>query len=733
MATSDIGKAAFLNARDKDTGEIEKKTLIPPAPSDGDLGGISEEKLAQITKNKENISSLRENLVVRQKEQPTDPNNNVWISDEDDEVEVPDMGEFNSLKEDLYDLNIRDQFSFVSATLSKDKGIDATSGDIRNVSWHSVTDFIPVIKGDVIVYSNLRAWFTTNSSNCLIIGVYDTDKKYLPSESVVGNDAEQTGKLTIKYNGFIRFCSLNETFPENNGAAFAKITSAPIWNLQVHADESDKDLKTEINNLEGLSNPAIIEVIKNCTVGENAVGNTITFTQNGYRACAKVKVNKTISVLHFIFSVGDSESVCCVVTDKDGSILKLVNGTNTKETKSSVYLADIPDAEYVYWTFLNGRTPYCFYEFADKYEVRGEKVKITSHKGLKSADKIADEDAILFNITAEGTGDITFTMCGGFNIGLWIKMPNYEDVKNVERINIKTFNGISNVVSANMLGNFLQLGNWILVTIPFDDNWNERTVDKIQIIPSFISGYNGNVKLLISPFVVVNHYAKPFRILNYDSFWGASEKCGLYDYLINNKIPFTVTGVFNDTDTVSEEMKNKLISAYHEGLLDVGIYTNEQPSKHPISTTATNYIEVKNAMEHLIEAKIKDGFYPTSIGAGQHQITRAIQKVIETSGFTCTRGGMTENANINISVTNGNLVYECGSNESIERTGGTSLSFSHGVSNNPEAETMPYLYADWTDYKKQLDKLVLLRDSGRITILNMKQYAEYRKAHFIIP
>ena len=133
MATSDIGKAAFLNSRNKDTGEIEKKTLIPPAPSDGDLGGISEEDLAQITTNKEEISSLnaelidgrvdvdgevhknigdamrgqarklRENLVVRQKEQPTDPNNNVWISDEDDEVEVPDMGEFNSLKEDKVD------------------------------------------------------------------------------------------------------------------------------------------------------------------------------------------------------------------------------------------------------------------------------------------------------------------------------------------------------------------------------------------------------------------------------------------------------------------------------------------------------------------------------------------------------------------------------------------------------------------------------------------------------
>lgn len=103
MATSDIGKAEFLNVKNKDTGEVEKKTLIPLPPSDGDLGGISEEELAQITTNKENISSLRENLVVRQKEQPTNPNNNVWISDEDDEVEVPDMGEFNSLKEDKVD------------------------------------------------------------------------------------------------------------------------------------------------------------------------------------------------------------------------------------------------------------------------------------------------------------------------------------------------------------------------------------------------------------------------------------------------------------------------------------------------------------------------------------------------------------------------------------------------------------------------------------------------------
>ena len=59
MATSDIGKAAFLNVKNKDTGEIEKKTLIPPAPSDGDLGGISKEKLDLIDKLKEEMANVK--------------------------------------------------------------------------------------------------------------------------------------------------------------------------------------------------------------------------------------------------------------------------------------------------------------------------------------------------------------------------------------------------------------------------------------------------------------------------------------------------------------------------------------------------------------------------------------------------------------------------------------------------------------------------------------------------
>lgn len=56
-------KAEYFNAKAKGTGETQEVLFIPPAPSDGDLGGISEEKLAQITTNKEKISELKEDIV----------------------------------------------------------------------------------------------------------------------------------------------------------------------------------------------------------------------------------------------------------------------------------------------------------------------------------------------------------------------------------------------------------------------------------------------------------------------------------------------------------------------------------------------------------------------------------------------------------------------------------------------------------------------------------------------
>lgn len=50
-------KAEYFSAKDKATGEVKEVQFIPPAPSDGDLGGISQEKLEQIDKLKEDLAN----------------------------------------------------------------------------------------------------------------------------------------------------------------------------------------------------------------------------------------------------------------------------------------------------------------------------------------------------------------------------------------------------------------------------------------------------------------------------------------------------------------------------------------------------------------------------------------------------------------------------------------------------------------------------------------------------
>ena len=59
-----VAKAEYFNAKDKATGEVKEVQFIPPAPSDGDLGGISKEDSEQITKNKKDIVELNSNKAL---------------------------------------------------------------------------------------------------------------------------------------------------------------------------------------------------------------------------------------------------------------------------------------------------------------------------------------------------------------------------------------------------------------------------------------------------------------------------------------------------------------------------------------------------------------------------------------------------------------------------------------------------------------------------------------------
>lgn len=57
-----VVKAEYLVAKDSESGEEQNVKFVPPAPSDGDLGGISKEDSEQITKNKNDIADIRKTL-----------------------------------------------------------------------------------------------------------------------------------------------------------------------------------------------------------------------------------------------------------------------------------------------------------------------------------------------------------------------------------------------------------------------------------------------------------------------------------------------------------------------------------------------------------------------------------------------------------------------------------------------------------------------------------------------
>lgn len=143
------------------------------------------------------VRKLRENLVVRQKEQPTDPNNNVWISDEDDEVEVPDMGEFNSLKEDINGMvtkHINYLLSLVKITGKFYNHKSTTIGTASEGVKTAIYQEIPINAGVTYYYRNLYAYFCNivyNDGN--IVALSETTSGYYSGSFT----AEKNGKILI--------------------------------------------------------------------------------------------------------------------------------------------------------------------------------------------------------------------------------------------------------------------------------------------------------------------------------------------------------------------------------------------------------------------------------------------------------------------------------------------------------------------------------------------------------
>lgn len=185
-------EAELLRVANEQKTEIEKKAqeVIGTIPSDytqtlKDVNNLKEEVADGRTDVDGNVHKnigdatrgqarkLRENLVVRQKEKPTDPNNNVWISDEDDEVEVPEMGEFNSLKEEIEDKtkNLK-HWNLVDISKVKEgygytNSIGGPPTLVKNDGFNAIDDVIPCEAGETYTVNWLYG----------AIGIYDSDIK----------------------------------------------------------------------------------------------------------------------------------------------------------------------------------------------------------------------------------------------------------------------------------------------------------------------------------------------------------------------------------------------------------------------------------------------------------------------------------------------------------------------------------------------------------------------------
>lgn len=150
---------------------------------------------------------LRENLVIRQKEQPTDPNNNVWISDEDDEVEVPDMGEFNSLKEDIgYIITAKTSKQLFDDKIAKDNKIYQAVYHSSGISDYTEQEGWKIIGIHLNIAVNKAIKLRTNVNTNFKFMCFNADSKFSTaieksSDTTVSN-SDGSYTVTIPYQNW---------------------------------------------------------------------------------------------------------------------------------------------------------------------------------------------------------------------------------------------------------------------------------------------------------------------------------------------------------------------------------------------------------------------------------------------------------------------------------------------------------------------------------------------------
>lgn len=444
------------------------------------------------------------------------------------------------------------------------------------------------------------------------------------------------------------------------------------------------------------------------------VGNKIEFVNYAYRTLYSIDVEESGYYITNVRSQ-DTGSNSWAVVDKNDIVLSC---GETEVEKAGVHIPKISGMKKIYWTNEKGTTS--IFKDNEKYEIySGDKILYTISEENCTHSSI--DDVNYFSCSSGATITLGIENTYGTSLGIWIYVP-YDSTKLIENINVETYkNGAK--VQENYIGKqHFELGVWQFVKINIQDG-----VDSVKLT---VSGTRATSAIIgIKNALIVDQFSKPIVIINNDSAWQSSDTCGFYNYLINNKIPWTITGTL---ENVNESTKSKLLSAYKDNLLDIGLYGNENYNdvNYSINDGTADYQTMQKNMDEVMNKKLDYCDNPISFGARGHNYNPKILRCIKNNGFkiwkTCASNLYSNckfaDALSGIGITTQPMSgwFDYAVSPSV---GGCAFGlFAHGISENPSSESEPDLYYSWETVKERLDTLLQMRNRGDVEFLNMAQF-----------
>lgn len=444
------------------------------------------------------------------------------------------------------------------------------------------------------------------------------------------------------------------------------------------------------------------------------VGNKIEFVNYAYRTLYSIDVEESGYYITNVRSQ-DTGSNSWAVVDKNDIVLSC---GETEVEKAGVHIPKISGMKKIYWTNEKGTTS--IFKDNEKYEIySGDKILYTISEENCTHSSI--DDVNYFSCSSGATITLGIENTYGTSLGIWIYVP-YDSTKLIENINVETYkNGAK--VQENYIGKqHFELGVWQFVKINIQDG-----VDSVKLT---VSGTRATSAIIgIKNALIVDQFSKPIVIINNDSAWQSSDTCGFYNYLINNKIPWTITGTL---ENVNESTKSKLLSAYKDNLLDIGLYGNENYNdvNYSINDGTADYQTMQKNMDEVMDKKLDYCDNPISFGARGHNYNPKILRCIKNNGFkiwkTCASNLYSNckfaDALSGIGITTQPMSgwFDYAVSPSV---GGCAFGlFAHGISENPSSESEPDLYYSWETVKERLDTLLQMRNRGDVEFLNMAQF-----------